>query len=200
VIRSLLEVAREEILRLERLALRVLEIRRRGRARLKPRLSDLGEVVSNAVRRAIPAEFGVPVRIDVKPRALVGWWDVGAVEQIVQNLLSNALKFGNGKSIDVAVERARPGGACLRVRDRGPGMAAADRARILRRDLPLAPPGSGGLGLGLWLVRGLAESHGGRVAIESHRGAGSVFTVTLRPLRRIARQPRDGGARGGSQL
>ena len=108
-----------------------------------------------------------------------GWWDPTAVEQIVTNLLSNALKFGQGRSVRLIVREA-PAGVTISVRDQGTGIGAADRLRIFERNEHAPAAQGGGLGLGLWLVRELAMAHGGRITVQSRKGRGTTFTVLLR--------------------
>jgi len=111
--------------------------------------------------------------------------DQRALKQILLNLLSNAVKFcGDEGRIEVSVTRTAQN-LYLEVRDDGAGIAAADLERLgqpfeqVTQDARLA---RGGTGLGLALVRGLAERHGGEVKISSVLGEGTVVRVTL-PLR-----------------
>jgi len=179
--RTALATAREEILRIERLVGRVIELQRLGHPVLHPSWIDVGEVVRETVRRNLMGDVSAQVTLEAAPGALAGWWDQAAVEQIVQNLLSNALKFGSGRPVLVTVGPV-PGGVRLTVRDQGVGIHAADRERIFKRSVRAPASASGGLGLGLWLVKELAEAHGGKVAVRSRPRKGSTFTVTLRPL------------------
>jgi signal transduction histidine kinase len=137
--------------------------------------------VRETVHRNLLGDVSAQVTLEAGPGALVPPPREGAVEQIVQNLLSNALKFGAGRPILVTVGPA-PGGARISVRDQGVGISAADRERIFKRAVRSPADKSGGLGLGLWLVRQLAEAHGGKVTVRSRVRKGSTFTVTLRPL------------------
>ncbi len=106
------------------------------------------------------------------------------VEQIVGNLLVNALKFGLGRPIRIDVKPAEYG-VHISVRDHGIGVAAADQEWIFERNRHATPEEGGGLGLGLWLVRELAAAHGGWVTLESRKGRGSTFTVFLRTQRSL---------------
>jgi two-component system OmpR family sensor kinase len=108
-----------------------------------------------------------------------GFWDRDAIEQIVVNLVSNAIKFGAKKPvhIDGALEE---GEVTLRVRDHGVGISDADRERIFARFERAVRPGDlPGFGLGLWIARQLARAHGGDIHVDSTPGQGSVFTVRL---------------------
>jgi len=104
------------------------------------------------------------------------------VEQIIGNLLSNALNFGLGRPIRIEVKPAEYG-VHISVRDHGIGVCPADQEWIFERNRHARPEEGGGLGLGLWLVRELASAHGGWVTLESRKGRGSTFTVFLRTER-----------------
>ena len=100
------------------------------------------------------------------------------------NLLSNALKFGAGKPIRVRVER-RDATAVLTVADQGVGIAPADQKRIFGRFERAVPARHyGGLGLGLFIVRQIVDSLGGRITVHSSPGQGATFQVEmpLQPL------------------
>ncbi|WP_437973259.1 AAA family ATPase [Sorangium sp. So ce295] len=113
---------------------------------------------------------------------VVGNWDAFRMEQILINLLSNALKYGAGGPIHVVV-RSLASRAVLIVRDHGMGIAEADQARIFERfERAVSVRNFGGLGLGLYIVRWIVTSHGGAIRVESKPGAGAAFIVEL-PLR-----------------
>jgi signal transduction histidine kinase len=102
---------------------------------------------------------------------------------VATNLLSNALKYGRAKPVDVSVE-TEGDRVTLTVRDRGIGISAADQRRIFQRfERAVSRRNYGGFGLGLWIVRQVVESLGGSVRVESMPGEGSTFKVEL------ARQP-----------
>jgi len=111
--------------------------------------------------------------------AVVGRWDRMRVEQILTNLVSNAIKYGAGRPIEVFVESAGGAGR-LSVRDHGIGIAENDQSRIFERFERLVPGGqAGGFGLGLWIVREVIDALGGTIEIESRVGAGTTFVVEL---------------------
>jgi signal transduction histidine kinase len=122
---------------------------------------------------AVTLDAAVPVR---------GCWDAARLEQVISNLLANALKFGAGQPIEIAVrregERAR-----VVVTDHGMGIDAAQRERIFDRFTRAVPATHfGGLGLGLYLCREIVSAHGGTISVASRLGEGATFTVEL-PLR-----------------
>ena len=108
------------------------------------------------------------------------------MEQIIANLISNAIKFGAGSPIDVCL-RQEPDLAVFEVLDRGVGIAPADHERVFGHFEQLRSPGDRphGAGLGLWLVRELVQAHGGEIALVSAPGTGATFTVRL-PVEPIA--------------
>lgn len=111
------------------------------------------------------------------PTPVIGHWDRSRLEQVVVNLLTNALKYGRGAPIAVTVEPT-PGGARLTVRDGGIGIPPADHARVFDRFERASPAHHyGGLGLGLFITRQIVEAHGGSIGVTSAPGEGATFTV-----------------------
>jgi signal transduction histidine kinase len=110
------------------------------------------------------------------------------LEQVVSNLLGNAVKFGRGCPITVTAW-GEPGRAVFEVRDRGIGVDPADAERIFDRFArAVSPAHYGGFGLGLYVSRQIVEAHGGRIGLVSGDGPGSTFRVTL-PLAPPAGSP-----------
>ena len=106
-------------------------------------------------------------------------WDRLAVEQVVENLLSNALKFGAGQPVTLRL-RSDGRSARLDVQDRGIGMSPDQQARIFGRfEQIVAQHRGSGFGVGLWVANRLVAAMGGRIAVSSRPGEGSTFTVTL---------------------
>jgi signal transduction histidine kinase len=172
--------ARDELVRLDRLLANLVDYYHVGHLVVCPHRVDAGDVVTEAVRRARRDPTAAEVHLDVVAADLVDWWDANALEQIVQNLLSNAFKHGEGHPVWITVDRIEHS-LRIRVRDGGDGIPAGARARIFRRRLAAPKARAPGLGLGLWLVRELAEAHGGDAAIESPSGEGTTFVVTISP-------------------
>ena len=111
-------------------------------------------------------------------------------DQVVTNLVSNALKYGAGKPVKVRIE---PAGHLVRivVHDQGIGIAAGDHERIFERFDERRPATSVASASGSWITRQILELHGGRVFVESALGQGSSFIVEL-PL-----VPASGAERSG---
>jgi len=175
-------IAARQMDRVVRLVETLLDMSRlmRDRLELDPGRVDLGELVRQVVEWFTSDAMRANSTITVHARdGIEGIWDGGRLDQVVTNLLSNAVRYGNGEPIEVRVED-RGEAASFSVRDQGIGISPADRARIFER-FERAVPGShyGGLGMGLWISRRIVEAHGGSIDIESQPGRGSVFTVTL---------------------
>ena len=105
----------------------------------------------------------------------LGVWDRMRLEQIVSNLVSNAIRYGNSEPIRVSVRHAE-GRAVLIVSDQGLGIRAEDQARIFERFERANTSNRSGFGVGLWIVRELCEAMGGGVSVHS-TGSGSTFTT-----------------------
>jgi PAS domain S-box-containing protein len=181
-IKPKLEMAHRQIERLTRLIGELMDVSRitAGRLRLELEEVDLCDVVRDVVSRlgeeAGRANTSIEVRTTVP---VVGRWDRIRVEQVVTNLLANALKFGGGKPIEITVEEKGPTGRLI-VADHGIGIAPEDVERIFHRyEQAISSRAFGGLGLGLYIARQIIEAHGGTIRVESQFGAGSRFTVDL---------------------
>jgi signal transduction histidine kinase len=140
--------------------------------------TDLARIVSEAAARF--ADAGSAARLQLDAAAPVpGNWDEVRLDTLASNLIANALKYGEGRPVRVAVENGA-GSARLTVRDEGIGIDEADQTRIFERfGRAVSDRRYGGFGVGLWLVREIAMAHGGRVELESAPGRGSTFMVHL---------------------
>jgi signal transduction histidine kinase len=108
-----------------------------------------------------------------------GRWDRTRVDQLVTNLLSNAIKFGLGRPIELSV-RQQDGKAVLQVRDHGIGVPHERQQAIFEPfERAVSARHYGGLGLGLYICRSIAEALGGSMTLKSEPGQGSTFAVTL---------------------
>jgi len=108
-----------------------------------------------------------------------GSWDRVRIDQILTNLIANAIKFGAGKPIEIGLT-VEPTTIRLEVRDHGAGIAPADRQRIFELFVQASTRRSfGGLGLGLWITKQLVDAMAGTIAVTSEPGQGATFTITL---------------------
>jgi PAS domain S-box-containing protein len=151
-----------------------------GRLEIEPLPADLGSIVREVAARFGPevASRGATIIIDGE-RSVPGRWDPLRLDQIVTNLVSNALKYGDGKPIVLEL-RANNARAQLTVRDYGPGIPEDHQARIFEPfERATSDARLRGAGLGLWIVRRLVEAHGGEVSVASVVGKGAVFVVDL---------------------
>jgi signal transduction histidine kinase len=167
-----------------------------GRAVLVPATFDPVELVEEVVvtARSTAKKSGVVVRFerpanDVLPSSIVA--DRVRIAQVLYNLIGNAIKFSaDGGSVEVAVSAPSPSEWQLRVRDHGIGIAAEDQALIFEKFRQVDSSSKqtyGGTGLGLTISKALVELHGGRIWVESAKGQGATFFVSL--PRTAAEQP-----------
>jgi signal transduction histidine kinase len=151
-----------------------------GRMTIDPSEVDLGalvEQVTGRFRDLALARTRKPVEVRGL-RPLLGRWDRDRLDQVITNLVSNALKYGAGKPVWISLEQAEVARLC--VHDDGIGIDPADHQRIFERfERPATSPRLGGVGLGLWIARELVLAHGGAIRVESAPGQGATFTVEL---------------------
>lgn len=145
---------------------------RRGRC-------DLTAMLRRVVAEMAGQRSDVPITLAADCPEISGDWDEFRLEQVVVNLLTNALRYGGGKPIDVRLEQLH-GAAAIRVTDHGIGIAPEDRARVFEQFVRVGDRHrTPGLGLGLYITKQLVEAHGGTISVDSTVGEGSTFTVAL---------------------
>jgi len=167
-----------------------------GRLDLRPEALDLVRLARRAVTRfnhapERTARHGLVLHGE--PR-LVGVWDPDRLDQVLTNLLSNALKYSpDGGEVRIAIRREGDQ-AILSVSDHGIGMSAADQAGLFQPFVRSehARRSASGTGLGLYITRRIVEQHGGTIGLVSAPGAGTTFTVRL-PLHPPEAAERDDG-------
>jgi PAS domain S-box-containing protein len=171
--------------RLQRLIEELLDVSRivSSQLRLEPEELDLFALVQQVVERLSEHAAKLGGRLRMRGGATMrGHWDRFRLEQVVSNLLTNALKYGAGHPVDITLTEEH-GVALLSVADQGIGIAAEDHSRIFERfERAVSSRHYGGLGLGLWIARQVVEASGGTITVESAPGRGSRFLVRL-PLR-----------------
>lgn len=187
-LRKMVDGDERQINRITRLIDDMLDIARisSGRLTVNPERVDLGAVVREVCERLSDQlnSVGCALTIDATPGA-EGLWDRFRIEQVVMNLVTNAMKYGSGKPIQVSV-KADHERVILRVQDAGIGISKADHARIFQQfERAVDRSEVSGLGLGLYIVRQILEAHGGTIRVESELGQGATFVVEL-PVNRTA--------------
>jgi signal transduction histidine kinase len=180
--RQLIDSTSRQVDRLTRLVEDMLDISRinLGKLHLRCENFDLAAIVADTVERIHPQADAAGCKITVQAaEPITGYWDRFRVEQIVTNLLSNAIRYCPGLPIAVSVIR-RGSAADVVVRDEGPGIAAENQERIFERfERAANAEGISGMGLGLYICRQIAEAHGGSIRVESVLERGSSFILSL---------------------
>jgi signal transduction histidine kinase len=155
-----------------------------GRMTLYPERMDVGEIVREAIERntfaAADKDIGLRSNVDPRVPSLVA--DPLKIQQLLNNLISNGIKFSNpGAQVEVHVKRAL-GGVQMAVSDTGQGIPEAERDKLFRKWGQLsvrATRGEKSTGLGLMIAKKIVDLHGGRIWVESEVGKGSTFHVFL---------------------
>lgn len=140
---------------------------------------DLGRLVTRVGEMMEMAQEDRQLLFDLSSEPVIIVADEHRIEQVVMNLLSNALRFSpEGGVVTIAVRRERD--ARIIVRDEGKGIAPDARERIFERFFRAEHvPDASGMGVGLYITKGIVERHGGTISVESELGSGSTFTVSL---------------------
>ncbi|HYO66893.1 MAG TPA: ATP-binding protein [Archangium sp.] len=186
-----LDMARRSVRRLARLVETLLDVSQLTTGRLQLAFSQVDlatlvdEVVTDAEHEARRLGTPLHVRLDAP---VAGSFDPDRMAQVVHHLLSNALKFGQGRPVEVSLQ-SEERSVVLTVVDHGIGIPAPDRARIFERFERAVPVRNyGGLGLGLWVTRQVVEAHQGSIHVEDTPGGGATFHIRL-PLGRPVEIP-----------
>lgn len=181
-LKYMLEISSSQVTRLSRFIDQLLDVSRLNEGRLsiqceQARLSDIIRSVLEQLQHEIESsDCSVQLRLD---DSIAGKWDRLRIEQVVVNLLTNAMKYAAGRPIQISTMHTDDN-AVMMVRDQGIGIAKADHERIFgcyERAVPVA--NYGGLGLGLYISRQIVELHQGRIWVESEPGKGACFFVEL---------------------
>ncbi|HSE06974.1 MAG TPA: sensor histidine kinase KdpD [Methylomirabilota bacterium] len=180
--RDLLETLHEEADRLNRLVQNLLEMTRleSGTLQLHTEWHSVEEVVGAALGRFGKALAGRPVTARVPPELPLVPMDDVLIEQVLINLVDNAIKYTPaGSPIEITVEDG-DGAVLIAVADRGPGMPPGEERRIFEKfHRADAAPTVRGAGLGLAICRAIVRAHGGRIWAENRPDGGAAFRFTL---------------------
>ncbi|MFO0736635.1 MAG: sensor histidine kinase KdpD [Labilithrix sp.] len=180
--RDLLETAHEEAERLNRLVRNLLDMTRIAAGAIRPNKEwqPLEEIVGVALNRLEERLVGREVEVQLPPDLPLVPLDSVLIEQVLLNLLENALKYTLHGSPLLLRATSAPGEVEIEVADRGPGVPDAEKKQIFEKFYRLSREGTrGGAGLGLAICRGVVEAHGGRIWVEDREGGGASFRFTL---------------------
>jgi signal transduction histidine kinase/ActR/RegA family two-component response regulator len=157
-----------------------------GKLRIEPAFVDLGQIVQDATNMVAPAAAakGIELKVEVDRYGCVFFGDPGRLQQIVWNLVANAVKFTEQGTVSVRLARSEPDNQMnIVVTDTGIGIKREFLPYVFDRfsqEKTGTTRPHGGLGLGLAIVRQLVELHGGTVRVQSNgEGQGAAFTVSL---------------------
>ncbi|HCH78987.1 MAG: hybrid sensor histidine kinase/response regulator [Pseudomonas sp.] len=153
---------------------------RTGKLSIRPSRTDLSQLVGNVVENfsAQMEACGCELRLE-RNEPIAGVWDAFRIEQVLANLLTNAMRYGAGKPVQVSVTSCTEG-ACIEVRDHGIGISPKSLERIFCQfERAEGSEGSAGLGLGLFIADQIVRAHNGRIQVQSEEGQGSQFRVLL---------------------
>ena len=183
---AITEQLARQVGRLEALVVDLLDVSRiqRGELELRPERHDLSTTAREvAARFANEPERNVTQRIIVDaPEPVEGYWDPERLDQVLTNLVSNAIKYSpNNAEIQVSVHAGPNDAAVLTVADHGYGIPPEDQASLFQPFVRghAARRGITGTGLGLYITDRIVRRHGGTITVRSRPGVGSTFTVTL---------------------
>jgi signal transduction histidine kinase len=164
-------------------------IRHQGGLVLAHESFDLCEIVQEIGVRYQPQALwrGSPLTVDA-PEPVVGRFDRFRLEQVIGNLVINAIKYGEGKPIRLSLQKDGFF-AVIRVIDQGIGIAPADQERIFGRfERATAELQTQSLGLGLYIVHEIVKAHRGTIEVASEPGKGAAFTIHI-PLKLMLERP-----------
>ncbi|MBC7690295.1 MAG: PAS domain-containing protein [Methylotenera sp.] len=181
-LKQLLDISDQQLNRLIGLVDNLLDVSkmRTDKMKLMPVRIDLTEIVKEVIQRLEPEvnEARASLTSTLEP-AIFCECDPSRIEQVVTNLITNAIKYGNRSPIHLKLHRTSES-AVLSIQDQGIGIGKADHDRIFRRfERAASSTHFAGLGLGLYITAQIIGAHHGRIEVTSDAGQGSTFKVTL---------------------
>lgn len=154
---------------------------RTGKLSINREPVDLCDLVSEVMDRLKPSmiQAGSPPEF-ICAEKIEGLWDQFRMEQVITNLLTNAMKYGNNKPVRIRLEKTHKDLVRISVEDRGIGIHKEAQNKIFDRfERAMDAKNISGLGLGLFISKQIVESHGGRIWVQSEIEKGSTFFVEL---------------------
>ncbi len=182
VVKKLVTTYDSQLKRLIRIVSDMLDISRikSGKLSLEYSTTDMEALVKDVIERTTEKLYLDDVLFAFKSSGPIqGEWDYFRIEQVVLNLLTNAMKYGQDRPIEISLYEEL-GTVVLKVRDQGIGIGPENQERIFKRfERAVLSREYTGLGLGLYISKQIVEAHGGNISVESELGKGSTFTVRL---------------------
>jgi two-component system sensor histidine kinase KdpD len=180
--RELIETIASEAERMERLIQKLLDMTRleSGGLVLNKQWQPLQEPLGAALHRLDRRLQGRAVHINLPPDLTMVQCDAIGIEQVMTNLIENALEHTPpGTAIDISA-RASERDVTVEIADRGPGLPPGTEQRVFEKFFRIRPAeGQAGTGLGLAICRGIIEAHGGAITASNRSGGGAMFRFTL---------------------
>ena len=177
------DAAERQVERLDRLVSALLDVTRivGRRVVLEPSDCDLAQLAREVVERARSEAEKAGCELTLQaPAPVVGRWDPLRIDQVLTNLLSNAMRHGAGRPVEIVVDVVDQEAVRLIVRDHGEGIPSEQLPLLFGRfQRGRGRTGQGGLGLGLFISRHIVEAHGGAIRVASEPGEGTTFIIDL---------------------
>jgi signal transduction histidine kinase len=181
-LRKIVHGTNQQLDRLARLVEDMLDVSRinTGKLTVQKTQMDLTSLIGEIIERLSPQldEAECVLNMDLE-KNVVGTWDPYRIEQVIGNLLSNAIRYSARKPVHLSL-RTQASQVEVKVRDEGPGIAFEDQMRVFERfERAVTSKHISGLGLGLYISKQIVESHQGQIQLESELGRGSTFTIRM---------------------
>jgi signal transduction histidine kinase len=180
--RVMLETVNADADRVTRLITELLDVSRieAGRLEMRRQVVDVVEEVRKVVRgRVVAGEPASRFQVEVLGELPEMWLDPDKIDQILGNLVENAVRHGAGTVTIVVEPDSRKQGAVVSVRDEGEGIPPEAVPRVFRQFWRGHGQPRGGTGLGLYIVKGLVEAHGGSITVRRAPSGGAEFRFSL---------------------
>jgi signal transduction histidine kinase len=176
-------LAKDQVQRLIRLINDLLEVSKLNFQRLELSIEECDIVaIVEATLARLQADLiraHCDLKVETSEPSIIGKWDPLRLEQVIVNLVSNAMKYGARRPIEIQVN-ADPDHVTFSVQDHGIGIPQEKLSKIFNRfERAVSSRNYSGLGLGLYIVRQIVEAHGGKIEVSSQLAVGSCFTVSL---------------------
>ena len=186
--RTMLEQVHHDADRVTRLVTELLDISRleTGRLVLRRQMVDIPAIAASIVEKVGLESPELDCTVSFAEDFPRVYADPDKIEQVLTNLVENAVKYASPKGMRVYGETPEPGSVAVCVRDTGEGIPEDDLPRVFTKFFRRDHGRPNGTGLGLWISRGLVEAHGGELTATSVLGSGSTFRFTL-PIEAVLR-------------